>query len=474
MSMNTIPIRSWIAERMSFAQSTPQAVDRRVASVVLLAGSFISAIGAGLGILASAWAPEQATPFDMVTMPTATVLFSSIFLAIVVTGSRYYRQIAYLWVGFSGLFNLMAVANSLFISPSPNLVYYLLWLPLYYIFLSTVLSGRAAFFVGWGCFAAVALMFLAYGLAEIGAGLGARQFNLLVQSAATQAGTLGLMYFLRVYRERFRRESERSSEFRKVAAELEAAVQREQAAHQQVEIANQAKSHFLAGMSHELRTPLNAINGFSEMMNKELFGPVENEKYREYIEDIHRAGVHLLAMVKDTLDIAKIEAGRMELQLEAVSLSRVADEAMNMTGVDKPGKILQIRSKISADLPPLMGDLRALRQIAINLLSNARKFTASGGHVTLRAEVAADGGLLFEVADTGIGIPQEEIANVVEPFYHLNTGLVPDQDSSGLGLSLVKRLVELHGGDLSIVSALGKGTVVSCKFPRSRTVTAEE
>ncbi|MDA0229421.1 MAG: HAMP domain-containing sensor histidine kinase [Proteobacteria bacterium] len=456
---------------MSIAPSTSQAVEQRVSSLVLLVGSLVSATGAGLGILAASWSPEQAMPFDMVTMPTATVLFSSIFLAILVTGNRYNRQIAYVWVAFSGLFNLIAVADALFVSPSPNLVFYLLWIPLYYIFLSFVLNGRQAFFVGWGCFLAVVLMFLVYGLTGPGADLDGREFNLLVQSAATQGGTLGLMYFFRVYRERFHHESERSSEYRKIAAELEAAVQREQATHQQVEIANQAKIQFLAGMSHELRMPLNAINGFSEMISKEIFGPLENEKYREYIEDIHRAGVHLLAMVEDTFDLAKIEAGRMELELEPVRLGRVAQDAINMTSGGKHGKNLDMRAEISPDLPRLTGDSRALRQIAINLVSNARKFTASGGRVTLRAKLAPDGGIVFEVSDTGIGIPKEEIAKVVEPFYHLNNTLDPDQDSSGLGLSLVKRLVELHGGDLNIVSAVGKGTVVSCKFPRWRTVT---
>jgi signal transduction histidine kinase len=458
---------------MSIAPSTPQAVEQHVSSVVLLIGSLVSAAGAGLGILSASLSPEQAMPFDMVTMPTATVLFSSIFLAILVTGSRYNRQIAYVWVAFSGLFNLLAVGNALFISPSPNLVFYLLWIPLYYIFLSFVLNGREAFFVGWGCFLTVVLMFLVYGLTAPGADLDGREFNLLVQSAATQGGTLGLMYFFRVYRERFHHESNRSSEYREIAAELEAAVQREQAAHQQVVIANQAKIHFLAGMSHELRTPLNAINGFSEMMSKEMFGPLENEKYREYIEDIHRAGVHLLAMVEDTLDIAKIEAGRMVLQLEPVWLGRVAEDAINMTGADKYGGSLNVRAEIVPDLPRLMGDPRALRQIAINLVSNARKFTASGGHITLRAKLAPDGGILFEVSDTGVGIPEEEIANVVEPLYHRNNALDPDQDSSGLGLSLVKRLVELHGGELGIVSTVGTGTVVSCKFPPSRTVTED-
>lgn len=473
MTIDTIPPRSWIAGRKSFAAATPQAVEQRATTVVFLVGSFVSALGAGLGILAASWSPGNATSFDMVTLPTAAVLFSSIFLSILVTGSRYFRQIAYLWVGFSGLFNLAAVANALFISFSPNLIFYLLWLPLYYIFLSFALNGRVAFIVGWGCFSAVTLMFLVHSLMGPDADLDWLQSNLLVQSIATQAGTLGLMYFFRVYRERFRHESERSSEYRKIAAELEATVQREQAAHQQAEISNQAKIQFLASMSHELRTPLNTINGFSEMMSKEMFGPLENEKYREYIEDIHRAGVHLLAMVEDTFDIAKVEAGRMELQLEPVCLSRVAEDAINMTGGGKHGKHLDMRLEISPDLPRLMGDLRALRQIAVNLVSNARKFTASGGHVTLRAKLAPDGGILFEVSDTGIGIPQEEIAKVVEPFYHLNTALDPDQDSSGLGLSLVKRLVELHGGDLTIVSAVGKGTVVSCNFPRWRTVTED-
>jgi signal transduction histidine kinase len=464
-------MRARIADWLSFAQPTPQAVERRVSLVVLLAGSFISAVGAGLGIAASAWAPEQATPFDLVTMPAATVLFSSIFLLILFTGGRYFREISFAWVTFSSLFNVMAVANTLFISPSPNLIYYLLWLPLFYVFLSVVLPGRPASYFGWGCFAVVTLMFLVYALIEHFADPDVRRVHLLVQSAVTQAATLGLMYFVRVYRERFEHESERSMEYRKIASDLEAAVTREQEAHRQVEAANQAKSQFLAGMSHELRTPLNAINGFSEIMTKEMFGPLGNEKYREYIKDIHDAGTHLLAMVDDTLDIAKIEAGRMELQLETVHLHRVAEDAMNMTG-NMFGRELTVRSEISPDLPPLTADLRILRQIAINLLSNARKFTARGGRITLRAELASDGGLVFEVADTGVGIPEAEIAKVVEPFYHLDTPLSRKYEGTGLGLSLVKRLVELHGGELRIVSAVGKGTVVSCKFPRWRTVAS--
>jgi len=471
VSVNTVtPHRSQFADLFLFAQSAPHAVEQRVASIVLLAGSFVSAVGAGAGIVGSSLAPEEATPFELVTMPAAAVVFTGIFIAILTTGVRYSRQIAYMWVIFAGLFNLLAIANSLFISPSLNLVFYLLWMPLYYIFLSVVLSGRPALYAGWGCFFAVIVMFLVSALRETDTGFDVRQIHLLVQSAISQAGTLGLMYFLDIYRRRFIQESARSSDFQDIAEELESEVQREKEEHLKVEIANQATTRFLAGMSHELRTPLNAINGFSEIMEQEMFGPMENAKYREYIQDIHCAGKHLLAMVDDILDIAKIEAGRMELKAEPVCLSRIAEDAMKMTAAGTNGRFLEVRAEIPPELPRMMGDARALRQIAINLVSNARKYTASSGHIILRADLSSNGGILFEVVDTGIGIPEEEIARVVEPFYHLDTPISRKYEGSGLGLSLVKRLVELHGGELSIVSTVGKGTIVGCEYPQWRTV----
>jgi two-component system, cell cycle sensor histidine kinase PleC len=229
------------------------------------------------------------------------------------------------------------------------------------------------------------------------------------------------------------------------------------------EEANQAKSKFLANMSHELRTPLNAIIGFSEIMESGMFGPLGAEKYHEYCNDIRGSGQYLLEVINDILDMSKIEAGRIRLDFEDLSLDTLLNEAMRVVGARAQDKQLQLAARISPELR-LRADRRALKQIALNLLSNAVKFTPMGGRVTVRGR-ATDHCVTLAIADTGIGIAKDALTRLGRPFEQVESQLIKSHQGSGLGLAISKSLVELHGGRMRIRSALGKGTLVVVRLP---------
>ncbi|WAC59492.1 PAS domain-containing sensor histidine kinase [Brevundimonas sp. SL130] len=236
------------------------------------------------------------------------------------------------------------------------------------------------------------------------------------------------------------------------------------------EAASQAKSEFLANMSHELRTPLNAINGFSEIMAAELFGPI-GEKYKGYAGDILKSGQHLLSLINDILDMAKIEAGKMTLHYEAVSLREVCDDAIRlMRGrAQDSGLTLTVEA---GDLPDIEADQRGVKQILLNLISNAVKFTPEGGAVTLSLTPfqgpAGEGRVRIACTDTGIGIASEDLSRLARPFEQVEGQHSKTTQGTGLGLALTKSLIELHGGQLAIQSEPGVGTVVSFDLPTRR------
>jgi two-component system cell cycle sensor histidine kinase PleC len=233
------------------------------------------------------------------------------------------------------------------------------------------------------------------------------------------------------------------------------------------EAANQAKSEFLANMSHELRTPLNAINGFSEIMLAEMFGPLGDDRYKVYAQDILNSGQHLLALINDILDMSKIEAGKMTLRLEAVSVEDVAEEAVRLVRTRAETAGLELTLEVS-DLPDIEADYRALKQILLNLLSNAVKFTPRGGRVTVRAECAGDTAVRVIVQDTGIGIAPEDLARLARPFEQIESQHAKTQQGTGLGLALSKALLEMQGGALELESTPGRGTVASFRLPVRR------
>jgi len=228
--------------------------------------------------------------------------------------------------------------------------------------------------------------------------------------------------------------------------------------------ASQAKSEFLANMSHELRTPLNAIIGFSQIMQSGMFGPLGTEKYLEYCRDIHESGQYLLDVINDILDMSKIEAGRVQLDLEETDLEHVLSEAMRIISARIQEKKLALNTEIAANVRVKV-DQRAVKQILLNLLSNAVKFTPEGGRITVRGRIAGES-VMIAIEDTGIGIPADALKNLGRPFEQVESQFTKSHQGSGLGLAIAKSLVELHGGAMRIRSTLGVGTIVGVRLPR--------
>jgi two-component system cell cycle sensor histidine kinase PleC len=229
------------------------------------------------------------------------------------------------------------------------------------------------------------------------------------------------------------------------------------------EQANQAKSDFLANMSHELRTPLNAIIGFSEIMEQGMFGALGSEKYHEYCRDIRESGGYLLEVINDILDMSKIEAGRMRLNMEDVRLDELVAEAMRVMSIKADEKRLQIEAEVAQGLS-MRGDRRALKQILLNLLSNSIKFTPEGGRIAVRARLSRNTALLL-IEDSGIGIPKPALMKLGRPFEQVESQFTKTHKGSGLGLAIAKSLAELHGGAMRIRSVEGIGTTVIIRLP---------
>ncbi|HXE00421.1 MAG TPA: HAMP domain-containing sensor histidine kinase [Hyphomicrobium sp.] len=251
-------------------------------------------------------------------------------------------------------------------------------------------------------------------------------------------------------------------------SELEEATAISDEARRRAEAANKAKSRFLATMSHELRTPLNAIMGFSEVMEKQLLGPIGSETYREYAQNIYTSGDHLLCIINEILDLSRIEAGRYDLHEETVSLTDIAEECQRLVKIKADAKALQIVEDFAPDLPYVWADQRAMRQICLNLLSNALKFTPKGGRITLIVGHTLDGGQFMTVADNGPGIPKDEIPRVLQAFGQGSLAHESAEGGTGLGLPIVQNLIHLQGGTFDLKSELRKGTEVTVTLPRQR------
>ncbi|MDP6875617.1 MAG: ATP-binding protein [Alphaproteobacteria bacterium] len=236
---------------------------------------------------------------------------------------------------------------------------------------------------------------------------------------------------------------------------------------ERAEQANGSKSQFLATMSHELRTPLNAIIGFSDILRQEMFGAIGDARYRDYADDILSSGQHLLDLINDVLDLSRIEAGQYELNLGEVDIAEIVDSSCDVLKEAAKNKDLRIDISIFGDLPIIRADMRAMRQILLNLLSNAVKFTPEGGEVHVRAALDGQGGVCITVADTGIGIAQEDLQTILLPFSQVGSEVLANEGGTGLGLSIVDSLVKLQGGSLEIESRIGEGTQVTVRFPSS-------
>jgi two-component system, cell cycle sensor histidine kinase PleC len=254
--------------------------------------------------------------------------------------------------------------------------------------------------------------------------------------------------------------------------ELEQAKSISDEARHRAESANVAKSRFLAQMSHELRTPLNAILGFSEVMKSEIFGPHAVPVYKEYSADIHNSGVHLLNLINEILDLSRIEAGRYELNEEAVSLVHVVADCHHLLKLRASSRGITIHEVFEQGMPRIWGDERASRQIVLNLLSNSIKFTPQGGEIWLKVGWTASGGQYLSVKDTGSGIAEDEIPIVLASFGQGSNSIKSAEQGAGLGLPIAKSLIDMHGGTFTLKSKLRIGTEVIVTFPPERVMSA--
>jgi signal transduction histidine kinase len=235
------------------------------------------------------------------------------------------------------------------------------------------------------------------------------------------------------------------------------------------ESANRAKTEFLANMSHELRTPLNAIIGFSEVIQNEIMGKAHNNpRYVDYARDIRQAGTHLLGVINDILDIAKIEAGQLDLREDVFQTGEALEVCVKMLADQASESGLQLLREGPDRLPSLWADEKKFKQIVINLLSNAIKFTPEGGKVTLTAEIEGDGSLKLTVSDTGIGIAADDLERAMAPFSQVDSAYCRTHEGTGLGLPISRALAELHGGTLVMESEPDVGTTVFVRFPSER------
>lgn len=283
---------------------------------------------------------------------------------------------------------------------------------------------------------------------------------------------IGSLIFFFVLADRFKLSVltvlEHKGENEVLIAELETAQAISEEARRRAEEANLAKSRFLATMSHELRTPLNAILGFSEIMKNEALGPMQNDTYKEYAGDIHSSGDHLLNVINEILDLSRIEAGRQELAESAILLTHVVEEARNMTLLKAKNKGITIAVHTEPNLPQIWADERAVRQITLNLLANAVKFTPTDGMIEIKAGWTSSGGQYLSITDNGPGIPEEEIPIVLSSFGQGSIAIKSAEKGSGLGLPIVQALMHMHEGRFELKSKLREGTQVTATFPRHR------
>jgi len=252
--------------------------------------------------------------------------------------------------------------------------------------------------------------------------------------------------------------------------ERKVAEESQQFAAEAAEAANRAKTEFLANMSHELRTPLNAIIGFSELIRNKVFGPIEPVNYAEYIDDIYTSGGHLLGVINDILDVSRIELGRFGLMEEEVKLDNVLESCMGIVRGWPNFNQRRFTVDVESPLPCVVADERVLKQMLLNLLSNAFKYSGGGDEVGLSVRRDASGDVVFVIHDTGMGVAPENLENLSKPFFQVDGGFIRETGGVGLGLFLSTSYVRLHGGDLKFESELGLGTTVTVRLPAERIV----
>jgi two-component system cell cycle sensor histidine kinase PleC len=295
-------------------------------------------------------------------------------------------------------------------------------------------------------------------------------FNIMVAICTLSAEILFLHLTSHLYRQNAQNLAYRA-EKDAIFAELEQAKAVSDEARRRAEAANMAKSQFLATMSHELRTPLNAILGFSELMRGEMLGPVGNPSYRAYLDDINASGQHLLRIINDILDLSRVEAGKRELREELTSLSEIARESCALLDLKARQKNIKVQQVFEESLAKVIVDEQAMRQVVLNLVSNALKFTPQGGEVMVKVGRTHSGGQYVSVRDNGPGIPESELPVVLSAFGQGSVSLKAAEQGTGLGVPIVQALMHLHGGNFTLRSQVGVGTEAIATLPAKRVIS---
>ena len=295
-------------------------------------------------------------------------------------------------------------------------------------------------------------------------------FNVMIAICTLSAEILFLHLTSHLYRQNAKSLAYRA-EKDAIFAELEQAKAVSDEARRRAETANMAKSKFLATMSHELRTPLNAILGFSELMRSEMLGPIGNPAYRTYLDDINASGQHLLRIINDILDLSRVEAGKRELREELTSLSEIARESCSLLDLKAREKEITVKQLFDDGMNRIIVDEQAIRQVILNLISNALKFTPKGGEIVVKVGRTQSGGQYVSVRDNGPGIPEDEIPVVLSAFGQGSISLKTAEQGTGLGVPIVQALIHLHGGNFTLRSQLGVGTEAIATLPAKRVVS---
>jgi signal transduction histidine kinase len=320
-----------------------------------------------------------------------------------------------------------------------------------------------------------------YGLSILATLLSGTVFLASAEGAAVQAEAAnGLLVLMAIWAVALvlaaakRRERELRESREALDARLREQDRRLSESQTHAEITNHSASEFLANMGHELRTPLNAIIGFSEVVKNELFGPIGSAKYRDYMNDINDSGQHLLDLINDLMDMAKIEAGRVELMEDAVNVPGLLRDCVEAVRPAANAGGVRLETRIAEGMPALRADTGKLRQVLDNLLGNAVRFTPPGGTVTLAAWSRSNTGYVFQVTDTGIGIALKDIPIALAPFGQIPNDLCKTYEGTGLGLPLSKALVEMHAGSIDLQSEPGAGTTVTVRLPAERGLPVQQ
>jgi len=479
-SLADVQHRRWLAHAPPDARSdadTPTGIDRPIQYrlVRLYARTFTKtwthqiALAIALSAASVLWVPFQAVTFW-------SVLIASVVVLTTVAARRFLAQDA----------NSASVATWRLAFTLGELVHGTLWL----LFAQPLLALSAPEAHGFALLAIVLVMVTRTMLgapipmappsatAPLMAGVGVFALHAggpreLVLCSLTLSVQLFCLYFSDRQRRNVIATLRSRIELEAATAELEQIKANSQEARRRAEEADLAKSRFLATMSHELRTPLNAIIGFSEVMKNEILGSHSTASYREYSNDIHGSGQHLLELINEILELSRIEAGHYELREEAVSLVSLVEGCVETMEARIKAKGHSVTTRLDRNLPPLRIDPQAVRQIVLNLLSNAVKFTAPGGHITIKVGWTSTGGEYVSISDNGPGIPEEEIPVVMSSFGRGSLAVSTAESGAGLGLPIAKGLTDLHDGHFRLKSRLRTGTEAIVTFPATRVLDSE-